>query len=118
MDNFPATVKEHHDNVRTLGCVVTANPWPTIHHCHGGSMKDAGYHSGVSERGCGEALVIPLKADFHVGDEGVDYGVGVLTWEAWFGEQMEHLKEINEQLPYDIFRLHEYWQDHPPKKGG
>lgn len=115
--NFPKTVKEHHQNVRALRCCITDNPWPTIHHTHGGSMSDAGYHSGGSQRGCGEALVIPLKADYHVGDQGIDYGTGVLTWESWYGTQMEHLKEVNEKLDYDIFELHEAWQKSAPPRG-
>lgn len=80
-------------------------------------MNDAGYHSGGAMRGCGEALVLPLKADLHIGDDGIDYGVGVLTWEGWFGTQIEHLEEINDLLPYDIFELHRHWQESPPKKG-
>lgn len=72
-------------------------------------MVDAGYNSGGAQRGCGEALVIPLKADFHVGDEGIDYGVGVLTWEKWYGTQMEFIAEVGELLGYDLFRLHEKW---------
>jgi hypothetical protein len=80
-------------------------------------MKDAGYHSGGAQRGCGEALVIPLKADFHVGDEGIDYGVGVLSWEKWYGTQMDFLKEVSDQLDYDIFRLHERWKKEPPVRG-
>lgn len=115
--SFPKTVKEHHDNVRALGCVITANPWPTIHHVHGGSMKDSGYHSGGGQRGCGEALVLPIKADHHVGDQGIDYGVGVETWELWYGNQIDLLHEINEQLPYDIFDLHARWQKEAPKRG-
>jgi len=80
-------------------------------------MKEAGYHSGTAQRGCGEALIIPLKADFHFGDEGIDYGVGVLTWEAWYGEQINHLREVNEQLEYDIFQLHDIWKEQEPKRG-
>lgn len=109
--SFPKTVKEHHDNVRALRCVVTGNPQVTLHHCHGGSMGEAGYHSGGAQRGCGEALVIPLKADFHVGDEGIDYGTGVLTWEKWYGTQIEHLKDVGEQLGYDLFQLHALWSE-------
>lgn len=114
---FPKTIKQHHDNVRSLRCVVTGNPYITLHHCHGGSMKDAGYHSGGKQRGVGEALVIPLKADFHVGDEGVDYGVGVQTWELWYGTQIDHLRDVSEQLGYDLFELHRLWQAEPPRKG-
>ncbi len=115
--SFPSTVKEHQDNVRALRCVITDNPWPTIHHCHGGSMKDAGYHSGGAQRGCGEALIIPIKASYHVGEDGIDYGVGVLTWEAWYQTQMVHLEDVNSQLPYDIWELHKEWLKNPPRKG-
>lgn len=114
---FPKTVKEHQANVRELRCVITAYPWPTIHHVHGGSMTESGYQSGAAQRGCGEALIIPLKADFHVGDEGIDYGVGVLTWERWYGTQMDFLHEVNEQLAYDIFALHREWQRNLPARG-
>ncbi len=114
---YPKTVKEHQANVRALKCVITDNPWPTIHHCHGGSMKEAGYHSGGAQRGCGEALIIPIKASYHVGEDGIDYGVGVLTWESWYGTQMEHLQEVNDQLGYDIFRLHERWKTKAPPRG-
>jgi hypothetical protein len=80
-------------------------------------MADAGYHSGMAQRGCGEALIIPLKADFHVGDEGIDFGVGVQTWEMWYGTQMDFLREVNEQLDYDIFELHEKWLKEVPPRG-
>lgn len=73
-------------------------------------MVDAGYRTGTSKRGVSDALVIPLKADYHVGDEGIDYGVGVLTWEKWYGTQIEHLKEVGELLGYDLFRLHARWE--------
>ena len=92
-------------------------PWPTIHHCKGGSMSLAGYHSGMAQRGCGEALIIPLKADFHVGDEGIDFGVGVTTWEMWYGTQIDFLREVNEQLDYDLFKLHAAWIEKAPPRG-
>lgn len=108
---IPKTVTEHHKNVRAHVCVVTGNPAVTLHHCHGGSMAEAGYHTGMAARGCGEALVLPLKADFHFGDEGIDYGVGVKTWEHWYGSQMDHLRDLSIDLGYDLFRLHRLWQD-------
>ncbi len=107
--DFPQSVTEHHKNVRGLRCVITANPVVTLHHCHGGSMTEAGYSSGTSQRGSGEALVLPIKADFHVGDEGIDYGVGVITWEMWYGTQIEHLKTVGELLGYDLFALQKKW---------
>ncbi len=115
---IPRTVKEHHNNVRALRCVITNNPVVTLHHCHGGSMTDAGYQSGTAQRGSGsEALVIPLKAEYHVGDEGIDYGIGVITWERYYGTQIEHLKDIGEQLGYDLFSLAKAWDDQPPPRG-
>ena len=80
-------------------------------------MVEAGYESGGAQRGSGEALVIPLKADFHVGDEGIDYGVGVLTWEKWYGTQMDFLREVGELLGYDLFHLHDKWKEQPPVRG-
>ena len=80
-------------------------------------MKDAGFHSGMAQRGCGEALIIPLKADYHVGNEGIDFGVGVLTWERWYGKQTDHLNGVNEQLDYDIYQLHDAWKEQAPPRG-
>lgn len=117
MPFIPKTIKQHQANVRELRCVVTANPYPTIHHCHSGSMSQAGYHRGMSQRGVGEALIIPLKADYHIGDEGIDFSIGVTTWELWYGTQMEHLADVNAQLPYDIWELHVDWMKNPPPRG-
>ena len=115
---IPKNVSEHHKNVRALRCVITNNPAVTLHHCHGGSLTELGYASGMAQRGAGsEALVIPLKAEFHVGDEGIDYGVGVETWERWYGTQIEHLKDIGEQLGYDLFSLAKDWAEKAPVRG-
>jgi hypothetical protein len=43
--------------------------------------------------------------------------VGVLTWEKYYGTQMEFLKEVSDQLDYDIFLLHERWEKEPPVRG-
>jgi hypothetical protein len=80
-------------------------------------MKDAGFHSGGAQRGVGEALVLPLKAGFHFGDNGIDNGVGVETWEIWYGTQVGFLKEISELLEYDVFELHRLWEKEPPPRG-
>ena len=117
LEVFPRTVKEHQANVRELRCVVTANPYPTIHHCHSGSMAEAGYVRGTSQRGVGEALIIPLKASHHIGEEGIDFSIGVTTWELWFDTQMNHLEEVNRQLPYDIWELHKAWKETAPPRG-
>ena len=114
---IPKTIKEHHANVRGLVCVITGNPVVTLHHCHGGSMEEAGWTAGTSKRGCSEALVLPLKADFHVGAEGIDFGIGVLTWEGWYGTQMDYLKEVGEKLGYDLFTLAKDWAEKAPARG-
>ena len=80
-------------------------------------MSLAGYATGMAQRGVGEALLLPLKADYHIGDDGIDFVIGVTTWELWFGTQMEHLAEVNEQLDYDIFELHKAWKEQPPPRG-
>ena len=114
---FPKTVSDHYDNVAALGCLITGNPWPTIHHVSGGSMKDHGYHSGMAQRGISDALVIPIKADHHVGEYGIDSGYGVDTWEKHFGTQWEHIQEVSKNVGYDLIKLHEHWLENPPPKG-
>jgi hypothetical protein len=72
-------------------------------------MKEAGWHVGTGQKQ-NPFLQIPLKAEYHVGDLGIDYGYGVKRWEKDFGTQMEHLEWVNGQLDYDIFRLAEQWE--------
>lgn len=101
-------IKKHEDNLRTLRCVVSKSPFVTLHHTHGGSIKDMGWHVGVGQKQ-NPFLQIPLTMEFHTGDFGVDR-IGVLTWEDKFGTQVEHLKWVNDQLPYNIFKLAERWE--------
>ncbi len=72
-------------------------------------MSQAGYHTGMAQRGISHALVIPLKSEYHVGNYGIDSGVGVETWELYFGTQMGFLAEVSEIIGYDLFGLHELW---------
>lgn len=72
-------------------------------------MKLNGWHVGMGQKQ-NPFLQIPLKADYHVGDMGIDSGMGVETWEQRFGTQMEHLQWVNDQLPYDIFWMAEVWE--------
>ena len=101
-------VSMHEKNLRELRCAVTRNPYVTLHHCHGGSMKDMGWHVGMGQKQ-NPFLQIPLKDDYHIGDMGIDR-IGVQTWEKQFGTQMDHLMWVNDQLPYDIFKQAERWQ--------
>lgn len=117
-ENWPKTVREHRTNVGALPCVITAYPYRTIHHCHGGTLSEHGWDSGGVARKQNEALIIPVKADFHcAGSEAIDGGVGVDTWEAWYGTQVQHLIEVGEAVGYSLFELAAYWEVNPPKRG-
>ena len=79
-------------------------------------MKDRGWHVGVAQRQ-NPFLVIPLHFDFHVGDYGIDAGVGVQSWEAEWGTQISMLEWVDEQMkelfnyPASIFELARAYQD-------
>ncbi len=63
---------------------------------------------GMSQRQ-NHFLVIPLAAKYHVGDFGIDTGMGVLgsvrEWERVLGSQIHWLAWVNNKLDYDIFEL-------------
>jgi len=112
MDMIP--VSRHEKNLREMRCVVSQFSPVTLHHCHGGSMlrgltlmEDlAGNRPGMGERS-NPFYQIPLAAKYHVGEFGIDTGMGeiksVEQWEERFGTQMDHLGTVNDQLDYDIF---------------
>lgn len=108
--NSTISVSRHEKNLRRLPCAVSRQPQVTLHHVHGGSIKDHGWHVGVAQKQ-NPFLQIPLHAEYHVGRFGIDYGYGVLSWERDFGTQWEHLEWVNDQLPYDIFQLAHEWEE-------
>jgi hypothetical protein len=55
-------------------------------------------------------LVIPLHAQYHVGQFGIDAGMGVRTWEARFGSQLSLLQEVERQLCYPVLLLAKEWE--------
>jgi len=115
---WPRSVKEHHERVRAIPCVITHYRFNTLHHCHGGSMIDLGWDSGGAGRKQSDALVIPLKAELHcAGLDGIDSGMGVDTWESWYGPQSGHLAAIGASLGYSLFELAAWWSVHSPKRG-
>lgn len=68
--------------------------------------------------GCGQRqnpfLQIPLHAEYHVGNFGIDNGYGVDAWEQDFGPQVEHLAWVRLELidyPVDIWVLARQWED-------
>lgn len=113
-------VSRHEKNLRAMRCVVSLFPTVTLHHCHGGSMVDFGLEIPGAQPGMGERsnpfYQIPLWAKYHVGEFGIDTGMGeiksVEQWEERFGTQMDHLKEINDALDYDIwFQAGMWWAE-------
>lgn len=82
-------------------------------------MKSAGWHVGMAQRQV-PWLQIPLHAEYHVGSCGIDYGVGVLTWEARYGEQVAMLDWVDTQLgyPISIWELAKRWRDMNRSKSG
>jgi hypothetical protein len=100
------TVTSHERALRQLPCCVSDRTPVTLHHCHGGSILDAGFPVGMALKQ-NPFLQIPLHAEYHVGNFGIDYGEGVLTWEQKFGTQVEHLRWVQEKLgyPVDLFEM-------------
>lgn len=102
--------RDHWEIVRELGCCISRDTTTvTIHHCHGASVIDTWGDLaavGMAQRQ-NHYLVIPLAHRYHVGDYGIDYGVGVRSWEKMFDTQVRHLLWVDEQLDYDIFELAE-----------
>lgn len=101
-------VSKHEKNLRGLRCCVSRNPFITLHHCHGGSMKQMGWHVGVGQKQ-NPFLQIPLSWMYHIGDHGIDR-IGVKTWEEQYGRQWDKLIWVNDQLPYNIFEQAVRWE--------
>lgn len=106
-----AEQRRHWGRVAALGCIVTGSQAEvTIHHCRGGSIvRELG---GECSPGGGERqnhwLVIPLHRVLHVGQAGIDNGLGLYKsvddWERDNGELIEHLNEVSRRLNLNVFR--------------
>lgn len=108
-------VSKHEKYLRQMRCVVSKSPFITLHHTHGGSMKEHGWHVGVGQKQ-NPFLQLPLNVEYHVGNFGIDSGIGVETWESQFGRQWDHLTWLNDQLPYNIFAEAVRWEEANRKK--
>lgn len=73
-------------------------------------MREEGWHVGIGQRQ-NPFLCIPLCAQLHVGDQGIDGGTGVLTWERMYGRQMNHLRALNICFDYDLFEQANSWEE-------
>lgn len=67
-------------------------------------MSDAGITRGAGQRPS-DWLVIPITLDLHIGNGGIDGSLGVKTWEATHGTQMDHLVRVFQQLGYNGFKV-------------
>lgn len=107
----PADIKQHWANVRALGCCVTFTDSPTIHHVHGGSIREVLGKQAMPGGGQkqNDWLVIPLHPRVHTGQDGIDNGMGtdVAKWEAKYGRQIDYLRKVRDQIlrrhGYDMF---------------
>lgn len=75
------------DAIAALGCMVCRQP-AQIHHAKGGSMRSR-ESAGTGLRTSDESA-LPLCQHHHTGAEGI-HTIGVLTWEARYGSQLEML---------------------------
>jgi len=69
------SITRHEKALRDLRCVVSHKTPVTLHHCHGGSMNyiDDLPNPGMAQKN-NPFLQIPLHADFHTGNCGIDSG--------------------------------------------
>lgn len=95
-----AEIRRLWNEIAAMGCMVTAGP-ATIHHAHGGSIKDRGFHRSIGRK-TSDWLVIPLAFDLHVGDEGIDR-IGVHRWELKYGKQADMIDVLCQRLGIDLW---------------
>lgn len=94
-------VKAHWNRVAALGCVVCSCQPAQIHHVHGRALTALGLGRGMGQK-TSDFLVIPLCFHHHVGDHGIDAGMGVEDWEFYYGSQLEHLCTVSARLGFDV----------------
>jgi hypothetical protein len=100
-----AEIAKHWTRVSRLNCCISHEPKPTLHHCHGGSLRDIGIHKGGGQK-TNDWLVIPLAPRFHSGGpQGIDSGgLTVREWEELFGTQVYFLEWVSRQLGLNVFK--------------
>ncbi len=105
------SVSYHEGCPRDIRCIVTMM-WPvTLHHCHGGSMLTLGeefQNPGIAEKN-NPFLQIPIMLEYHTGVRGIDGSLGVDGWEALYGNQVDLLNEVNDQLEHDLWQQAILW---------
>lgn len=97
-----AEIRRHWTRVADLGCLLTHAPNPTLHHIHGGSCRDIGLHKGMGQKSS-DWLVIPLAAEYHTGQHGIDGHLGVTKWEEIFGRQIDLMDIVCVKLDVNLW---------------
>jgi len=67
-------------------------------------MIERGVERGGAQK-TSDFLVIPLDAEYHTGNHGIDTSMSVTTWEHLFGKQADMVDEVCELLGYDVWKL-------------
>lgn len=93
--------------LREQPCVVSGRRPVTLHHLRGGSVVLTPWGSPGAGQKQNEALKIPLHADYHVGQFGIDARInsGVQTWESRFGKQIDLLNQVSSNLKLCLWGL-------------
>lgn len=107
----PQEIKDHWARVVKFGCIVSFSNLATIHHVHGGSIREKFGEKAMPGMGQkqNDWLVIPLHPRLHTGIDGIDNGMGtnVKSWEERYGPQTGFLERIRvmiqRQYNYDIY---------------
>jgi hypothetical protein len=99
-----AEIQRHWDQLAAMGCIVTGEKPCTLHHTHGGSIKDRGFHRSAGRK-TSPWLVIPLAAKLHTGPGGIDGfpRPSVKAWELRHGKQSDMLDEVARRTGVDVW---------------
>lgn len=109
----PKEIQKYWDYLSNeIGCVISGQTPATIHHCHGGSMLERGVHTGMAQK-TSDWLVIPLAAEYHTGQFGIDNGMGkykgVREWEKAFGEQSDFIDYLIIRSKINVWQKAGVW---------
>lgn len=97
--------------LRDLRCVISQRPHPSLHHLRGGSVKLTPWGSPGAGQKQNEALKLPLHADYHFGQFGIDARIngGAESWENQFGRQIDLLSGVSSSLNVCLWGLAWAW---------
>lgn len=95
-------VSHYHDLLRQMPCVASGQLGVHLHHVIGGSV--VGRLGVRGRRKHSDWLVIPLTEEFHQGQSGI-HRIGVITWEALYGRQVDHIERLGRVFGVDPFAM-------------